>query len=380
MKICIIGANYPAPGNPRHVFLEKLVKEFVDLGHECFVIAPQTRGKKGLVRELEAEYKTDRGNCYKVYSPIYKSFSGRKIGPIRLGNITHSSFCSAVKKVYQSKHLDCDVFYSHFISAGVTAYEMSIKYNKPFYIANGESDLLDFIRTLPEKKVYETYKKVSAIISVSTANKTETINSGYFPIERQERIFVIPNAINPSIFFQEDKYMSREQLGLPKDKFIMAFVGSFSERKGSKRVAEALKQCDDVYSIFIGSGSEEPIHDKCLFKGKVENNKIRTYLSAADVFVLPTLNEGCCNAIVEAMACGLPIISSDLPFNYDILDSDCSIMVNPNDINQIAEAIKTLKEDSGKRISFSKHVLEKVNPLKLTARAETILNVIENNK
>ena len=93
-------------------------------------------------------------------------------------------------------------------------------------------------------------------------------------------------------------------------------------------------------SIFIGSGEQTPEIDGILFCGKLPHDQIVHYLNAADVFVLPTLAEGCSNAIIEAMACGLPIISSDLPFNDDILDAENSIRVNSLDVESIAEAIR----------------------------------------
>lgn len=67
------------------------------------------------------------------------------------------------------------------------------------------------------------------------------------------------------------------------------------------------------------------------------------------MFCLPTLNEGCSNAIVEAIACGLPIISSNLPFNDDILDSSNALLVNPESVDDIASAIKQLMDNSDLR-------------------------------
>lgn len=79
--------------------------------------------------------------------------------------------------------------------------------------------------------------------------------------------------------------------------------------------------------------------------GTVPHEKVYMYLNASDVFVLPTLAEGLCNAILEALACGVPVISSDLPFNYDVLDDSCSILVNPKNKDEIYSAILRLKED-----------------------------------
>ena len=86
--------------------------------------------------------------------------------------------------------------------------------------------------------------------------------------------------------------------------------------------------------------------------------------------------EGCPNSVIEAMACGLPIISSDLPFNYDILDSSNSILVDPMDVNEIANAIITLKEDETLRSKLSKGAIKKVSELTIEKRVSKILNFI----
>lgn len=378
MKICIIASNYPAEGYPKHVFLEKIVKEFVDKGHICTVIAPQAKSRKGYPRQLHKKYYSDKGKAYDVYSPVYTNFSGRKIGPFNLGLLTQKSFRKSIDKIYRENNIECDVFYSHFLPAGTAANVMSQKYDIPFFMANGESELKAFIDTLPAEDVKETYKNVSGIISVSTANKNETLTSGFFPEGQEEKIIVLPNAVNSEVFFQENRLEARKKLGFNKNIFIISFVGSFSERKGSIRVANALKKCEDVYSVFIGSGNEEPVHDKCLFKGRVDNQLVRTYLSASDVFVLPTLNEGCCNAIVEALACGLPVISSDRDFNYDILNASCAVLIDPNDESAIAEAIMALKADSTSRRSKSIAALKMARDLNLDNRSRKIIEIMEN--
>src|SRR5699024_10638249 len=111
--------------------------------------------------------------------------------------------------------------------------------------------------------------------------------------------------VDKNVFYKKDKKKCRHELGFSKNDYIVAFTGTFNDRKGSLRLSDALEDLNDVKSIFIGSGKDEPMNDNILFKGRLSHYDIATYLNAADVFVLPTIAEGCSNAIIEAMACGL---------------------------------------------------------------------------
>lgn len=95
------------------------------------------------------------------------------------------------------------------------------------------------------------------------------------------------------------------------------------------------------------------------------------------MFVLPTLKEGCCNAIIEAMACGLPIISSARDFNMDILDDKNSIMIDPENVDEIAEAIYKFKSNGMLLKSKREEALKKARNLTIQQRAIDILNEIK---
>jgi hypothetical protein len=102
-----------------------------------------------------------------------------------------------------------------------------------------------------------------------------------------------------------------------------------------------------------------------LFKGRLPHALVPEYLSCSDVFVLPTLAEGCSNAIVEAMACGLPIISSNLPFNTDILDESNAILIDPMKVEEIAKAIQVLRLNAKIKEKYIENSIEKVKRLSI---------------
>jgi glycosyltransferase involved in cell wall biosynthesis len=120
----------------------------------------------------------------------------------------------------------------------------------------------------------------------------------------------------------------------------------------------------------------EPDYQHIAFKGQLPHHEIVHYLNAADVFVLPSMAEGCPNSVIESMACGLPIISSALPFNDDILDEKNSICVNPSDVHEIADAILRLKSDQELSRRLAQGALTKAKDLRLEERTKKILMII----
>jgi len=191
------------------------------------------------------------------------------------------------------------------------------------------------------------------------------------------RIGVFPNGVNRRRFFPRDRSAMRLKYGLPPDRLLVAFVGNFEPRKGALRVVEAVRDVEGVAAIFMGSGDERPAGDNVLFCGRVPHKQIPELLSASDVFVLPTTDEGCCNAIVEAMACGLPIVSSTGAFNDDILDDSFSMRVDPLDVPAIRGSITRLRDDRATRETMGRAALEWSAGFDIDSRASRILEFME---
>ena len=380
MEICVIASSYTTDTRQVHVFLDNVVRLLVDRGIKCTVIAPQSSfayyTRKGERRPLEYERRSSQGIPYKIYSPLYTVFPTLKIGEFCLSDRTKYSYFKAVRRVYKEKNLKSDLIYSHFIQAGIAGVMLAEELGLPSFIANGEADTIDSLKYISRKLIRQTLENVTGIISVSTKCKDEIKELCGGDNRIMDKVTVIPNAADTERFYKMDRQECRNELGFPADKFIIAFTGSFISRKGVQKTAEAVDTIDDVYAVFIGSGAEEPECRNILFKGRVKNEDVVKYLNAADVFVLPTLAEGCSNAVVEAVVCGLPVISSDRSFNRDILDESCSILVDPENQQEIVDAIESLKNDAAKRERLSSGSLERAKVLSLDNRVSRIIDFI----
>jgi glycosyltransferase involved in cell wall biosynthesis len=367
MNILVITPDYPDKYKVHYPFVKQLVDEFARQGHHCYVIAPYsiTKNKR---RYQEEENVSDN---ITIYRPNHLSFSNYRIGKFCPSLLFRQK---AINRAFRRLPIKPDVVYCHFWESALEGYQYAKKNSLPLFVASGESS----ISTLLQNKYVPTDLKeyVSGVVCVSTKNKEESISLG---LTTEEKCFVKPNAVNSELFRKLNKEACRKKLGLPLDVFIISFVGSFIERKGANRVGSAIKSLSGapVYSIFAGRGNVEPDCENILFKGSLRHEIIPEYLNASDVFVLPTLAEGCCNAIVEAMACGLPIISSNRPFNWDVLNDSNSIMIDPESIQEIANAIKVLRDNPEKRNALSVGALETAKNLTIEQRVESIVEFME---
>jgi glycosyltransferase involved in cell wall biosynthesis len=369
MKILVVSNNYPSLEYPaRGVFVYNLIQQFCKLGHEVTVISPQNvlSSKRKTVETYGEEHCT-------VYRPKVFSASNLQIGSFNTYRITELAQIKGIQRIVKKYNLEFDFVYAHFMMNGVIAVNALKKYKKPVFVAIGESDLIGFTKMYPKEYFKKSIGQIQGFIAVSNKLKGQLMDFGI----SQERIFMKPNAVDFARFYQRDKVEMRKKYKLPMDRKLVVFVGRFMNHKGPLRVLGAAQNLDNVGAIFMGKGPQEPKGSSVVFNDSVPSYKIPELLSAADVFALPTQREGSCNAIAEAIACGLPVVSSNIPEVKDQCDPSFSILVDPLDIKAIESAIESILSDEVRRVEMSNKALEHAKKFEIGERASSILNFIE---
>ncbi len=366
----IITSNFPIKGFPeRGAFVENLAREWKKLGVNVTVINPtslQNQLRYGIIKGYEVV------NHIPVYRPVYLSFSNYEFGGCSTQQLSSWAFYNAALSVCKKIGAP-DFYYGKFLfSGGQAAQKVGLHYQKPSFVDIGESRKVNELSEKEKQIAKNVLTQVSGVFCVSKRLAKEVMALGALP----QNVFLAPNTVDTNRFKPLKQKDCRKKLNLPSDAFIVIFVGHFIERKGPLRVLKALNTLDlNVVGVFLGRGNQKPKGERVLYHGAVLNENLPLWLNSADVFVLPTLAEGHCNAINEAMACGLPIISSDIPDIHHQVPKEAGIFVNPRNEKEIADAIKLVHNN----VELRKRLLIKTSSFltkQQESRPEQVLNVI----
>lgn len=376
MRGLFIG-SYPNFLNPYNaVFFRELIYACADQGIDCDVISTVSimhGGVKAFQVPFFHEEYTPQGSRIGVYHPKTFSFSAKKIAGFNTMDYTLAAGHYAVMKTLKKIGNEYDFVYGHFIlGGGLTASRIGKKYGIPAFIAYGECNFESEVSS-KHKLRKEELEGVEGVIAVSSKNRDELRQISLFD---NIPIFLSLNSVDKKSFRKMNKVGAREKFSLAQDAFIVGFVGYFKERKGYNRLLQACADLEGVKLAFAGRGENKPTGANVVFCESLPHEDIPEFLNAIDVFVLPTQNEGLSNAIIEAMSCGCCIVSSDLPFNWDVLNSKNSILVDPNNIQEIRDAVIKLRDDAILRSNLSKKAMLDAEGYSIDNRAKNILKFI----
>ena len=185
----------------------------------------------------------------------------------------------------------------------------------------------------------------------------------------EEKITIIPCGYNPTEFFPVDKAFARTLLRLEQDEFILLQLGRMVPRKGVDTVISALKHIGQlkkkVRLLIVGGETDHPDPAQCpelarlmelameegvaaevSFTGRKNRNMLKYYFSAADIFITTPWYEPFGITPLEAMACGTPVIGSDVGgIKYSVKDGDTGFLVPSRDPVALADRIRYLLQN-----------------------------------
>lgn len=284
------------------------------------------------------------------------------------------SFCTRIlyyQLLIKYRCLKFDIIHAHnLLPTGYVAYQLSQKMGIPYIVTTHGNDFYKCVTKIAQIRGTTIYNKsemvmmqkvmdnASSIICVSKRLAQDVKTR--FP---NAKVKVIQNSYRSDIFFPNDKIEARNNLNLKQDEKIILSVGNFVKTKGHeyliKAIPEIVKSRSSVKLILIGSGhlkkkylqlcEQLQIARKVIIIDPVKHEVLKEWYNAADIFVLPSLDEAFGIVLVEAMACGLPAIGTKTQGPSEIIENGkTGILIKTGDHQELTEKILDLFNNNNK--------------------------------
>jgi glycosyltransferase involved in cell wall biosynthesis len=339
MKIQVFNSYSKKGGAARaaHRFCESLISLGVDAQYVCaYQESPSPYQKlKWLIRAL----------CDRLPAIL---MSKKKI-------VFSSGGLNNEKLVHKINSSDADLVHLHWVNAGALSYCDIAKINKPivwslhdmwlftggchydegcgaYRNGCGNCPMLGSKseKDLSRRNYRAKHKMVNKISNLTVIGLSQWIAESASASEMMKEIEIVslPNAIDVSIYFPESKAESKIKLDLDRTKKIILFgamSGTDDPRKGYVQLLDALKSLSHIDNIqlatFGGENNDLSVLDiEIKSLGRISDDAtLRTIYSAADVVVVPSLQENLSNVIMESLACGTPVVGFDIGGNADLI-------------------------------------------------------------
>ncbi len=374
LKIALVRMRY-TPYGGAEVFLSRLIDQLIERGHECHVFANRwdAPAKQGLVFHKVGVIKTP--SFLRVWSFAINTYR-------LIEDFPADVIIGLDKTLYQDIYRAGDGCHREWLRR-----RRAIQ--SPVKNLLMELNPLHLTILSIEKRLFNN-KRLKCVITNSVRCKDEIIEHYGLP---PEIIRVIYNGIDVKGLESRNKEglrdLYREVLGISEREIAILFVGSGFERKGLGFLIRSLNVLresgvDNLKLIVVGKGrirrykrlaQRLNLADRVVFTGPVED--VMGYYSAGDIFVLPSIYEPFSNACLEAMASGLPVVTSRTNGVSEVLSEgdDGMIVDDPTDPEEIADKIKPLLKER-RRSEMGRSARIKVERYHIERNVDEFLSLI----
>jgi glycosyltransferase involved in cell wall biosynthesis len=354
MKLLTFSTLFPNTVKPSHgIFVETRLRYLLASGQvESKVVAPvpwfpsanpRFGDYAGFSRVPRNEVRSGIEVSHPRYLVIPKV--GMSAAPWLLAQGAKAEIGRIIDEGYDFDAIDAHYFYPD----GVAAVMLGKYFNKPVVITARGTDInLIPQYALPRKQLMWAADNAAGMITVCNALRDEMTGLGI----SGERIVALRNGVDLQRFVPMDRQAARAKLGISG--FTLVSVGVLDPRKAHDLTIGALPLLPDVKLLIAGIGPERKklealaarlgVADRVSFLGAVAQTSLKDYYNAADAMVLASSREGWANVLLESMACGTPVVASNVWGTPEVVAApEAGVLMRERTSAGIAEAVNKLR-------------------------------------
>lgn len=353
LRLLTFSTLYPNNRRPNHgIFVENRLRHLVASGQVNSIVAapvpwfPSPTAIFGDWARNAGVIATEMRHGLTVHHPRYPVIPrfGMSVAPYLL----YRGVLKAIRRIVGAGHR-FDAIDAHYVYPdGVAAVWLGRALNLPTVITARGTDVNLIPRyAIPRRLIRQAIAGSAAMIAVSGAIKDALLDLG----APADKVTVLRNGVDTTLFRPSDRERAREQLGLTRPTLIS--VGLLIERKGHHRIVEAMCQLPGMDLLIVGEGPERAsltaLIDRLGLRAQVRlldalpHAEMPSLYSAADALVLASSREGWPNVLLEAMACGTPVIASNIWGNPEVVHEPAAgVLMEENTPSGIVAGVRRL--------------------------------------
>lgn len=356
MKVLLIN-HFPLEGSGSGIYTKNIALSLIKKGHQVGIIMPENRKITSLENiKLHPVYFKNKEEIDKQLPFNFPCFTTHPYSSNTFYDLTDAeleqykqAFTKAIKE--EVELFNPDIIHSNHLWI---LSNIATNFNIPLVVTVHGTDLIGYSKTNKyDKDILNLITKTKKIITVSK-NNYEILNTKFDNIKY--KTVLIPNGFNNDIFYKYDydKKKVFKVLNINKDyKNVVTYVGKLVEVKGVDILLKASKiyQNENTVTLIAGEGillenlkklSEKLNLKNIVFIGNQSHDMLRKIYNISDVVVVPSRSEAFGLVVIESLACGTPVIGSDVGGIPDIINEKLGILFEREDYITLSQNIKDI--------------------------------------
>ena len=259
-----------------------------------------------------------------------------------------------------------DIIHSFFIyPEGFAAVQIGKALSVPVVVKGIGSDINrigDYISAMLTRTVL---RNADFLFTVSGDLHKKAVLMGAPP----EKTRTIHNGCDLSVFHVGDRIEAREKLHLDPAAETVVYIGRMDVKKGLRELVEAASSLHlerpNLKVYMVGEGPDRPLIGSAIKAHNASSyihtlpscafDEVAVWMTAADLVTLPSYMEGCPNVVLEALACGRPVVATNVGGIPEIMNDECGCLVPPRDSVALAHALTSVLDRSWDAADLSAH-------------------------
>jgi glycosyltransferase involved in cell wall biosynthesis len=361
LRIAVVSRYFPSSGEPWQGRSAYQTIRALDSQAEVHVFYPNSaypsflRPRTRLFKALDLNY-----------SPAGVSVSYHDYPALPLLSRPFNGAMAANALLQHVRAFRPDIIFSIFLYPdSYAALQIAKKLHVPLVAMGIGSDIHSIGDRLSAMYTQKVLKQADFLVTVSEDLRQQALGMG----AKAETSRSVVNGCDLSIFYVHDRADARGQLNLDPDAQIVLYIGRMDLRKGLRELVEASAKLHTTHPrlqvYMVGEGPDRQQTSQAIESAGAASfihtlppcppDDVAAWMAAADLVTLPSYMEGCPNVVLEALACGRPVVATRVGGIPEIMSDACGRLVPPRDVNALAEALEAVLSTEWNAASISAH-------------------------